>query len=186
VHPELIARQKTTASTALWGTLDSQLTGLFEGILGNDVIGRFSMMEQQDIIYNDGRTTLPLPPKNDDEHKFEMDIYVRFMRHLRHVPNSRTDIKILSSIQFTADMLDTSDALVAKTLVDMGLRAPRKAFPITFLDFADKCAQRLSWELNTPPASVVALTEHWACIGEDVFSLHAHREYTTYNDAVHV
>lgn len=116
------------------------------------------------------KITLPLPPSKEREAKFEMEIYARFMRHLRQVPNSRMEIKILSSIQFTADMIDVSDALVAKVLCDLGLRAPRKAFPLSFLEFADKTLQRQVWGQETPPASVTALKAHWDMIGEDRFS----------------
>ena len=47
------------------------------------------------------RVVLPLPPQNTQDAKFEMDLYARFMRNLRSVPNSQMDIKILSSIKFT-------------------------------------------------------------------------------------
>ena len=52
------------------------------------------------------RIALPLPPSSTASNAEEMDVYARFMRHLRHVPNNRMEIKILSAIQFTADMLD--------------------------------------------------------------------------------
>ncbi len=112
------------------------------------------------------RIALPMPPAMGEDSKFEMEIYARFMRHLRHVPNSRMEIKILSSIQFTADMMDHGDALVAKTLVDLGLRAPRRAFPVTFVDFVDKRIQRSHWELSPPPGPIVALKEFWERIGD--------------------
>jgi hypothetical protein len=113
------------------------------------------------------RVVLPLPPAMAGDTRFEMEIYARFMRHLRQVPNSRMEIKILSAIQFTADMLDLSDALVAKVLSDLGLRAPRKAYPISFLDFIDKALQRRVWDSAPPPVCVPALRSHWDRIGED-------------------
>lgn len=124
------------------------------------------------------RVVLPMPPEMTDlgaglDTRFEMEIYARFMRHLRNVPNSRMDIKILSSIQFTADMLDISAEMVAKTLVDQGLRAPRTAFPGAYLDFSDRCALRQSWgtgiDLGGPPHAVMALRDFWHGIGEDRF-----------------
>ncbi len=135
---------------------------------------------------NQGKATeqivLPMPPGITDleagqDTRFEMEIYARFMRHLRNVPNSRMEIKILSSIQFTADMMDIAEELVAKTLVDLGLRAPRKAFPGSFLDFCDKCLLRRSWEsgldarkdLSGPPKGILLLKNHWDGIGEDRF-----------------
>lgn len=112
---------------------------------------------------------LPLPPTNPAE-KEEMAVYARFMRHLRHVPNSRMEIKILSAIQFTADMLDFSDAHVAKMLVDMGLRAARIAFPSEFLSFADQSLMRKNWEIGAPSKGVQGLKTYWDQIGEDKFA----------------
>lgn len=129
----------------------------------------FSIPAPHNTGYDTERTVLPLPPEMGEEGRFEMEIYARFMRHLRQVPNSRMDIKVLSSIQFTADMLDMSDALVAKTLVDLGLRVPRTALPVAFLDFVDNCFRRAVWdaEQNTPHAALVALKRHWDRIGEE-------------------
>ncbi len=111
----------------------------------------------------------PLPPEGM-EARTDMEIYARFMRHLRHVPHSATEIKILSAIQFTADMLDASDALVAKCLVDMGLRAPRRAFPVSFLNHVDDCLMRSGWEVGGPTMPILALRNHWDQTGEDRFA----------------
>lgn len=123
---------------------------------------------------NDNRTAMdfvyPCPNSEIAGHDIELEIYARFMRHLRHVPNSREEIKILSSIQFTADMLDIADALVAKTLVDMGLRAPRKAFPASYLDHADAALLRTGWEVGGPSEALIDLKNHWDKIGEDRFA----------------
>lgn len=136
---------------------------------------------------------LPMPPSLTDlaagqDTRFEMEVYARFMRHLRNVPNSRMEIKILSAIRFTADMLDIGEELVAKTLVDLGLRAPRKALPATFLDFCDKCMLRRSW--STPdladaeacglPPAVRMLAEHWERSNEDRFAI-LPVQYAVYN-----
>ena len=140
------------------------------------------------FVYNKEHITLPLPPEMNDESRFEMEVYARFMRHLRHVPNSRMEIKILSAIQFTADIMDHGDALVAKTLVDLGLRAPRKAFPVTFLDFADKCVQRRDWSAGgvVPPAHVLSLKVHWDDIGENRFATAGRAHYAVFNENFYV
>ncbi len=119
-----------------------------------------------------------------DKEKIEGIVHSRFMKHLRHVPNSRMEIKILSSIQFTADMLDHSDAHVAKVLVDMGLRAPRMAFPVEFLDFADSCLMRSGWEVGGPSQALIELNEHWGRIGEDKFAGFK-RQYSLLDDGVY-
>jgi hypothetical protein len=104
------------------------------------------MMQNRDTNHHsleqkisDKKINLPSLPKAGQDNQFELEVFGHFIGHLRQVPNSRLEIKILSSIHFTADILDTSDALIAKTLVDLGLRAPRKAFPISFLC---TCTQR--------------------------------------------
>jgi hypothetical protein len=112
---------------------------------------------------------LPLPPQisgADDD----MAVYARFMRHLRHVPNSRMEIKVLSAIQFTADILDYSDAHVSKLLVDLGLRAPRMAFPADFLKFADAAYLRTGWEVGGPTTGMTELKTFWDKTGEDKFA----------------
>jgi hypothetical protein len=116
------------------------------------------------------RVVLPLPPQNTQDAKFEMDLYARFMRNLRSVPNSQMDIKILSSIKFTADMMDVNDALVAKILVDLGLKAPRKAFPASFLEFADTRIARTGYENGGLSNALATLRTYWDEIGEERFA----------------
>lgn len=111
---------------------------------------------------------LPLAPAMGFEQ--EMRLYARFMQHFRHVPHSRASIKILSAIQFTADMLGYSDAHVAKTLVELGLRAPRLAFPAAFLSYVDAALLRSGWEVGGPTLALVELKTFWDEIGEDKFS----------------
>lgn len=125
---------------------------------------------------------LPLPPTEKDAVS-EMEIYARFMRHLRMVPNSRSEIKILSAIQFTADMMDLGDALVAKTLVDLGLRAPRRALPAAYLDHVDRSLMRSGWDVGGPTPSTIALKGHWDAIGEDPFA-GFRREYPRVHEPV--
>lgn len=111
---------------------------------------------------------LPLPPELQESG--DMKVYARFMRYLRHVPNSRMEIKVLSAIQFTADILDYSDAHVAKILVDLGLRGPRMAFPAEFLTFADQSLMRSGWDVGGPSQGLQELKAHWDKTGEDKFS----------------
>lgn len=112
------------------------------------------------------RIILPVP-ELDKVQPHEMEIYARFMRHLRCVANSRMEIKILTAIQFTSDMLDISDSETAKTLIDLGLRAPRLAFPADYLDHADAALMRDDWEIGSANAALKDLRNHWSYIGED-------------------
>lgn len=123
-----------------------------------------------DMAFEQNRIVLPLPPSMAHEDRFEMEVYARFMRHLRLMPGSRMDIKILSAIQFTADMMDHGDALVAKILVDLGLRVPRRALPVAYNDFVDKSMQRHARGNGSPSQALLALKAHWDAIGEDEVS----------------
>ena len=114
------------------------------------------------------KVVLPLPPEGGQRE--DMAVYARFMRHLRHVPNSRMEIKVLSAMQFTADMMGYSDAHIAKILIDCGLRAARIAFPADFLDHADASLQRTGWEVGAPDAALNELKSYWDEIGEDKFA----------------
>ncbi len=83
---------------------------------------------------------LPLPPLDDAPHEV-MEIYGRFMRHVRLSPSPIMEIKVLSAIQFTADMMDMGDERVAKMLAGMGLRCPKAALPQSYLTLIEKeCA----------------------------------------------
>ncbi len=134
-------------------------------------------------------TLLPLPPEtlsfDRDDAAVNMEIYARFMQHLRHVPNSRMEIKILSAIQFTADMMDYTDAQVAKVLVDLGLRSSRAAMPADFLSFADQALMRSRWDVGGPNEALLALKDHWDRTGEDKFAAFR-REFSLVDERIAV
>lgn len=99
-------------------------------------------------------------------HGDEFNIHAAFMRALRAAPG-RMEIKILNAVQSCADATDNSDAYVSKILVDMGLRAPRLAFPGDFLDHIDSAVSRSRVHPNPLSASYVELIGHWQMIGDD-------------------
>jgi hypothetical protein len=59
---------------------------------------------------------------------------------------------------------------VSKLLVDLGLRAPRSAFPAEFLQYADQALLRSDWEIGGPSDGVLALKAYWDVSGEDKFA----------------
>jgi len=127
---------------------------------------------------------LPFPP-NDLKADFELEVYARFMRHLRHVPTSRPEIRVLAAMQFVADMLDISDAHIAKTLIDLGLRAPRMAFPEAYLEFADNALIRSIHEAGSANTGLKELQNHWSEIGDDKFAAFK-RCYPTLSEGIFV
>ena len=100
----------------------------------------------------------------------ETIIQKRFMKYLGATDDSREDIRILKAIQVTADMLDYSDAHIAKVLIDLGLRAPRMAFPADFLSFADNALMRGRWEMGAASNTLRELQSFWYKAGDDKFA----------------
>lgn len=140
---------------------------------------------QSSSLEQSERISLPMPPTPDSlDSQAEHAVYAQFMRYLRCVPNSRADIKILSSIQFTADILNYSDAHVAKLLVDLGLRAPRMAFPACFLSYADGALTRDRYDVHGPNEALLGLQTHWARVGEDQFA-GVKRQYSLLDEAMY-
>mgnify|MGYP001289806021 CR=1 FL=1 len=138
------------------------------------------------FFQNDENILLPLPPEATEDTRMEMGVYARFMSHLRNVPNSQSEVKVLSAIQFTADTLDLSDALVAKTLVDLGLKAPRKAFPVSFIDFVNKSIARTYWQEGSASAAITALHEHWTGSDSDRFTSSLQTEYAVQQESMYI
>lgn len=139
-------------------------------------------MKSNDNHFEGTNITLPFPPV-DLSAAYEMEIYARFMRHLRTVPTSRPDIRVLAAMQFVADMMDIQDADVASVLVGLGLRAPRLAFPESYLQFVDYSLMRDVHEAGRKTASLQELQDHWRMIGEDKFAAFK-RCYPTLADGV--
>lgn len=98
----------------------------------------------------------------DSGHEDQLDVYLRFIGHFRSVPVSRIETKILTSIQFTADLMECSDAHIAKVLVEIGLRAPRDAFPIDFLNYFDRSMKRTGWAVGAPSEAMLDLSDSWS------------------------
>ena len=140
-------------------------------------------MKANDNLMTD-KVILPIPELHTTSRE-EMEIYARFMRHLRYVPNSRMDIKILSSIHYVADMLQLSDSDVTRTLIEMGLRTPRSALPDDYLDHVDNALMREVWEVGSANQSVRELRDHWSKIGEDKLA-GFRRHYPTLSEEIFI
>lgn len=113
-------------------------------------------------------STVILPYMPESTGKAEREIYMAFIRALREGTQRRMEVRILTSIHRAADATDNSDAYVSRVLADMGLIASRLAFPGDFLDHVDATMLR-DRPLHSVPASYLALTQHWAAIGEELY-----------------
>lgn len=113
-------------------------------------------------VDDQGGVQLPLPPGVYSDMYFEMEVYARFMRTLREGSEVRPEARIRTSIELTAECISHGDALVAKLLVDLGLRAPRTAFPPSYLEFVDRVLSRNGWDMmQGAPKAVLELARFW-------------------------
>ena len=94
-------------------------------------------------------------------------VYHIFMQHLPRVARNRLDIKILHALQYTADATGTDVTDICMMLVQMGLRAPRLAFPASFLEQVDLAVIRHGRGDMVLDPTVMALRHHWDQLGED-------------------
>lgn len=121
--------------------------------------------------FEDTHILLPLPPlePTDTNAKYEMDIYVRFMRCLRSVSNLHREMAILTSLQFVADMMEVPLKEVVGILVDLGLRAPRTAFPESYVKLIDQSTMQDIYDVRLAHFPLRDLRHHWQSIGDDKF-----------------
>lgn len=114
-------------------------------------------------------TRIILPCLPESAGQVEREIHLAFFKSFRDGPNRRMETRILTAIHRAADVTDNSDAYVSRVLVDMGLMAPRLAYPADFLDHVDATLLR-DRPLRSVPAAYLALTSHWAAIGEEGYA----------------
>ncbi len=125
-------------------------------------------MRKKDGYSECANILLPLPPLRM-EAEFEMEVYVRFMRSIRHISNTRQNMDVLMAIQFVAEMMQIPNMQVSKILVDLGLRAPRMAFPEPYLQLIDQLAMREIHDIGYANHALRDLRHYWQAIREDKF-----------------
>lgn len=73
--------------------------------------------------------------------------------------------KLRFAIEMTAAKMGTSSAHVARLLVDYGLRAPRHAFPPSFVDFVDTTPEpKMAILRAAQDFDVMQLKDFWAAL----------------------
>ena len=104
--------------------------------------------------------TMPVPPaESHPDHEY----YQAFVRAMNRLPRQApVGQKLLTSIQQTADQMGTSEAHVARLLVDYGMRAPREAYPNSFVEFVDRYPiPRNAVERAALDTDVIELKDFW-------------------------
>ncbi len=120
------------------------------------------MMTLDDL---NGHVRYPLPPTMFHRFADGMDVYVRFMRHLRVSHHARASVNILLAMEAVVASTDHDALSTAMILVDLGLRAPRAAFPAVFLDLVDGASGR-----DMSPA-ILGLMQHWQIMDDPANTL---------------
>lgn len=126
----------------------------------------------------DGFARIKLPASGavaGEKNPFACDLYEHFIFHIRNSNVHLMELRIFEAIQSAAVNMGISNAFAAATLVDLGLRAPRKAFPASFLDYADKA--RAAGRSHETAPSLMALNDHWYVLREN---------FTFYTNTAHV
>lgn len=97
----------------------------------------------------------------DNAKESEIDVYVNFMGHYRNASTNSEQFKVMNAIQYAAVLMDHSDEYISKQLVDMGLRAPRYAFPIDFQSYCDRVIERQGQKIGGPSSAMLELFDQW-------------------------
>ncbi len=104
--------------------------------------------------------TMPVPPQASHP---DHDYYQAFVHVMNRLPRTLAiGAKLQTAIEHTAEFMRTSPAHVARLLVDYGLRAPRQAFPPSFLDYVDATPMpRHAIQRAAMDTDVIELKDFW-------------------------
>lgn len=86
---------------------------------------------------NETKAGAVLPVMDDVHDAVHREIIEIFLQRRRNISFMREERKILLSLEKTADLTGYSETMVSRLLIRNGLRAGRRAFPQSFLDYMD-------------------------------------------------
>jgi len=103
--------------------------------------------------------TMPVPPTDSSP---DMPYYQAFVHAMNRTQAANIAEKLRLAITATADTTRTSPAHIARMLVDYGLRAPRAAFPDSFVDYVEsRPAPKSFVPVTAVDTDVIALKDFW-------------------------
>jgi hypothetical protein len=106
--------------------------------------------------------TMPVPPS---EGSVDFTYYQAFVHEMNRLTVPAIGEKLCIAIECTADKTGTSPAHVARLLVEYGLRAPRHAFPHSFVDFVDSRPEpKMAILRAAQDFDVLQLKDFWAAL----------------------
>lgn len=105
--------------------------------------------------------TIALPALDGKADTLSRHFYAQFM-HAFHAARGKTDeTRILRAIETTAKKTGAAADIVAKTLVDCGLRAGQESFPPAFVTAVETGKPSSHWKTATLSAAQHALAQRW-------------------------
>ena len=102
--------------------------------------------------------TMPVPPTASSP---DLIYHQAFIRAMNALESDDLSAKIYSAIDRAAVMTETSPAHLARLLVSYGLRAPRNAFPDSFIGYVETYTKTLNDNTS------LAMVQH-----HDIIELH--------------
>ncbi len=110
--------------------------------------------------------TMPVPPSDNSPDFLYHQAFVHAMNRIEHPSIA---LKLRQAIEETATKTQTSPAHIARLLVDYGMRAPRHAFPDSFLDYIDSRPEpKLSVLRAAQDIDVLELKNFWQALRPQV------------------
>jgi hypothetical protein len=103
--------------------------------------------------------TMPVPPSHSSP---DMPYYQAFVHAMNRTKAPSIAQRLREAIEATANTSKTSPAHIARMLVDYGLRAPRNAFPDSFVDYVEsRPAPQNLVERAASKGDVIELKNFW-------------------------
>jgi len=95
------------------------------------------------MILNNKDNNIVLPIIEQAETHEEKEITLIFLHYYRDLAVSSSDVRVFRAIDKAATLTGYSEAVIAKTLVNCGLRSSRRSLPQEFLNHVDMMLYRV-------------------------------------------
>ena len=106
------------------------------------------------------RNAFILTPENHI-HSSSNEYYPEFIKNLRDIGRGSKSDKVKAAIKLTAETLHISPEFVARCLVEIGVRAPKSAFPRNFVAFINGRKDKSIWEQDSLTTAQRDLLNSW-------------------------
>ena len=102
-----------------------------------------------------------LPALNGNADTLTRHFLTQFLHEFRCQRGKDSYYRIYAAIESTAKKTGSAPELVARSLVESGLRAARESFPGKFVETVEKKSQEPHWNISAMTQQQRALLEFW-------------------------